>query len=126
MLSNTAATLTQKSTYQSHIKRSLIAQTSGQGCERSNSPSALRHLFSHGMCYTEVRGDHRSARELWVSQLRIKDTETLIPKEAVSRGGTVQVNDCIFWTISSLNISNLLSNGRKLRSWSERKRAISR
>ena len=44
---------------------------------------------------------------------------------ALSRGGDVQLNDFSFLMMSSLNISSLLSTGRKLRSWSERKRAIS-
>lgn len=35
---------------------------------------------------------------------------------ALSRGGDVQLNDFSFLAMSSLNISNLLSRGRKLRS----------
>jgi len=55
VVSNTATTLARKSTYQSHIKRSLIAQKFGQGFCRSDGPSVLTHSFSHGMCYMEVR-----------------------------------------------------------------------
>ena len=67
MLSDTANTVVQKSTYQSHIMRNLAGQNSKRGCGRDNSPSVLIIFFSRGKYHMEERGAHKHVPELRLS-----------------------------------------------------------